>query len=154
MLVMSWESTFGSTWLIEESWLHTRCWWEMLCFLWAQIYKCNTRVGGEGFQSSLLLRQAGYWGGHCTGLHAAWLILWDGALFLADISFSCAKPPSENACFIRSHFKQNQYFTSSLNVLLIYKADPWDGWHFSGKMKEAQYLINRSVWSFHCEWCF
>lgn len=88
------------------------------------MYKCNTGVGGEGFQPSLLLRQAGYWGGHCTGLHAAWLILWDGALFLADISFSCAKPPSDNAALLGLVLSKNQYFTSSLNVLLIYKADP------------------------------
>lgn len=62
---------------------------------------------------------------------------------------------TENACFTWSCSKQSQQFTTSLNMLLfIYQGDPWDGWNFSGKMKEAQYLINWSVWSSHCEWCF
>lgn len=61
---------------------------------------------------------------------------------------------TENACLIWSCSKQSQQFTTSLNVLFIYQAEPWGGWNLSGKMKEAQYHINRSVWNSHCEWCF
>lgn len=168
---MSWESTFGPLWLTQGCGCSPKCWWQMPCFLWAQIWKHGTRIIGKFFTKNLHLSPS-------PNMFLGWLLFIHSnstqgiellsLLTLVFLAPSCKgsqgwqgtettpyqKLLTENACLIWSCSKQSQQFITSLNVLFIYQAEPWGGWNLSEKMKEAQYLINRSVWNSYCEWCF